>query len=157
MIALVDTNVVLDVMLGREPHLSDSAAVLAVVETARCRGLLCATTLTTIHYIAERQIGSPASLARITGLMSIFGVAAVNQAVLGAAVKRGMADFEDAVLHEAALQAGASCIVTRNIDDFSLAEIPVYTPAQFIEALANEDAEQGGGAEPASRSDSTAP
>ena len=31
MIALVDTNVVLDVMLGREPHLSDSAAVLAAV------------------------------------------------------------------------------------------------------------------------------
>ncbi len=141
MIALVDTNVVLDVMLGREPHLSDSAAVLAAVETAQCGGLLCATTVTTIHYIAERQIGSQASLTRIAELMSIFGVAAVNQAVLGSAIGRGMADFEDAVLHEAALQAGAHCIVTRNVDDFSLAEIPVYKPAQFIAALANEDAE----------------
>jgi hypothetical protein len=74
--------------------------------------------------------------------MSIFGVAAVNQAVLGSAIERGMADFEDSVLHEAALQAGAHCIVTRNVDDFNLAEIPVYNPAQFIEALANEDAEQ---------------
>lgn len=47
-----------------------------------------------------------------------------------------MADFEDAVLHEAAIQAGADCIVTRNIDDFGLAMIPVYTPAQFLAALA---------------------
>ena len=138
MIALVDSNVVLDVMLGREPHLSDSAAVLAAVETAQCGGLLCATTVTTIHYIAERQIGSQASLARIAELMSIFGVAAVNQAVVGAAIERGMADFEDAVLHEAALQAGAHCIVTRNVGDFILAEIPVYNPAQFLAALANE-------------------
>jgi len=142
-IALVDTNVVLDVMLGREPHLSNSAAVLAAVETAQCGGLLCATTVTTIHYIAERQIGNQASLARIAELMSIFGVAAVNQAVLGAAIGRGMADFEDAVLHEAALQAGAHCIVTRNVDDFSLAEIPVYNPVQFIAALANETSAQG--------------
>lgn len=141
MTALVDTNVVLDVMLGREPHLPDSAAVLAAVETGQCAGLLCATTITTIHYIAERQIGSRASLSRIAGLMSIFGVAAVNQAVLGEAIKQAMTDFEDAVLHEAALQSGAHCIVTRNVDDFSLAEIPVYTPAQFIAALANEDEE----------------
>lgn len=138
MTVLVDTNVILDVMLGREPHLPDSAAVLAAVETARCAGLLCATTVTTIHYIAERKIGGPASLASIAELMSIFGVAAVNQAVLRAAMLRGMADFEDAVLHEAALQAGAHCIVTRNTDDFSLAEIPVFTPAQFIAVLADE-------------------
>ena len=135
MTALVDTNVVLDVLLGRSPHLAASAAVLAAVETGRCQGLLCATTITTIHYIARRQIGDRASLTRIAGLMSIFGIAAVNQGVLGSALGRVMPDLEDAVLHEAALQAGAHCIVTRNVDDFGAAEIPVYTPEQFLGAL----------------------
>jgi predicted nucleic acid-binding protein len=134
-IALVDTNVVLDVMLGRKPHLLNSAAVLAAVETSRCRGLLSATTVTTIHYIAESQIGSAATLERIASLLTIFGVAPVNQAVLGSALGTGMEDFEDAVLHEAAIQAGADCIVTRNIDDLGPARIPVYTPAQFLAAL----------------------
>lgn len=68
-------------------------------------------------------------------LMSIFGVAAVNQSVLSASLGRGMPDFEDAVLHEAALQAGAHCIVTRNLNDFAAAKIPVYTPEQFLAAL----------------------
>lgn len=138
MTALVDTNVVLDVMLGRKPHLAASSSVLAAVETGRCQGLLCATTLTTIHYIARRQIGDRASLTRIAGLMSIFGIATVNQGVLGSALGRGMPDFEDAVLHEAALHAGAHCIVTRNVDDFGAAKIPVYTPEQFLVALANK-------------------
>jgi predicted nucleic acid-binding protein len=135
-IALVDTNIVLDVMLGREPHLPDSAAVLAAVETSRCAGLLSATTVTTIHYIAERHIESAATLVKIAHLLRLFGVAPVNQAVLGSALGLGMEDFEDAVLHEAAVQAGADCIVTRNVDDFVLARIPVYTPAQFLAALA---------------------
>lgn len=135
MIALVDTNVVLDVLLERKDHLADSAAVLASVETGRCRGMLCATTLTTLHYIARRQIGEQASLARMAKLMSIFGVAAVDQSVLRAALNRAMPGFEDAVLHEAALEARAQCIVTRNVADFAAAEIPVYTPAQFLAAL----------------------
>lgn len=135
MIALVDTNVVLDVMLAREPHLEASSMVLAAVETGRVRGLLCATTLTTIHYITERHLGNQRSLEAIGKLLSIFGIAAVNQAVLGSAAKREMPDFEDAVLHEAALQAGAQCIVTRNLDDFGSSVIPVYTPPQFIAAL----------------------
>jgi predicted nucleic acid-binding protein len=153
-IALIDTNVVLDVMLGREPYLAASSAVLAAVETGRCRGLLCATTITTIHYIAEREIGSRASLERIAGLMSLFGVAAVNQAVLGAALARDMPDFEDAVMHDAAIQAGGQCIVTRNIDEFAAAEIPVYNPEQFIAALQHDDAEQGGGEEQPPRRES---
>lgn len=135
MIALVDTNVVLDVMLRREPHLTASSAVMAAVETGRCGGLLCATTITTIHYIAGRKIGRRASLESIAALMSIFGVAAVNQAVLGSALSRNMADFEDAVMHDAAIQAEANCIVTRNINDFVAAQIPVYSPDQFMAAL----------------------
>ncbi len=143
MIALVDTNVVLDVMLAREPHLAASSAVLAAVETGCCRGLLCATTITTIHYIAEREIGRRASLERIAALMTIFDVAAVNQAVLGSALGRDMPDFEDAVMHDAAVQAGAQCIVTRNVDDFAAAEVPVYNPLQFIVAIETQEAEQG--------------
>lgn len=140
MIALVDTNVVLDVMLGRKPHLAESAAVLAAVETGRCQGVLCATTVTTLHYLARRHLGTQASLDRTADLLTIFGVAPVNQAVLGSAITSRFPDFEDGVLHEAARLGGADCIVTRNTHDFRAASIPVYSPAQFMVALENEAA-----------------
>ncbi len=136
MIALVDTNVVLDVLLKREAFVADSAVVLAAVETSRCSGLLCATTITTIHYIARRHLGTHGSSEKIVELMSIFGIAPVNQAVLKNSLSHRISDFEDAVLHESALQAGADCIVTRNVRDFRKAKILVYTPAQFIQSIA---------------------
>jgi len=140
--ALIDTNVVLDVMLCREPHVGHSSAMLAAIESGHCRGLRCATTLTTIHYVARRQIGSRESLARIAELLSIFGVAAVNQAVMASAITRELPDFEDAVLHESALQAAAQCIVTRNQTDFRGATIPFYSPAQWIAAFGNGNGER---------------
>ena len=136
MIALVDTNVVLDVMLDRSPFALASASVLAGIESSRAQGLLCATTITTIHYIAQRSLGATASRLRIGDLMIVFGVAPVNGAVIEAAIASPIKDFEDAVLHEAAVRAGADCIVTRNTVDFSRSRLPVYTAAQAVQAMA---------------------
>jgi predicted nucleic acid-binding protein len=127
--------VVLDVLLAREPFLSDSIRVLEAVEISRCRGLLCATTLTTIHYILRRAVGTKVSLQRVGDLLSIFDVAPVNRPVLETAVGKNFTDFEDAVMHQAAIQAGADCVVTRNITDFKNADLSVFTPAQFLAAL----------------------
>jgi hypothetical protein len=46
-----------------------------------------------------------------------------------------IADFEDAVSHAAALAAGATAIVTRNLDDFRQAIIPVFSPEIFLAGL----------------------
>lgn len=138
MIVLIDTNIVLDVMLARQPFVTDSSVVLAAVEKSLCRGLLCAAAVTTIHYIARREIGTQQSLKRISELLSIFEIAVVNRSVLLSATNRDFSDFEDAVLHESALHAGADCIVTRNLVDFRASLIPVYSPAQFTQAIKAE-------------------
>lgn len=41
-------------------------------------------------------------------------------------------DFEDAIQYFSALQAGADCIVTRNVKDFSFSDIEVITPSDFL-------------------------
>ncbi len=135
MTALVDTNVILDVVLNRRPYVSDSAAVLAAVEVSQCRGLLCATTFTTIHYILRKHLGGKETLERISGLLSFFEVAPVNRPVVDSALTLGFRDYEDAILHESAKAAGADCIVTRNTGDFKRSELLIYAPAQFLAAI----------------------
>lgn len=44
----------------------------------------------------------------------------------------GFRDIEDAMQHYAALQTGCDAIVTRNVKDFTQADIPVYTPDEFL-------------------------
>lgn len=129
---LIDTNVVLDVLLERDPHHDASSQVLAAVEKSLCEGCVCATTITTIHYIASRHIGNARALECIQKLTSFVEVAAVNQGVIEMACRSKFKDFEDAVLHAAAVQANAVCIVTRNVKDFKESKLLVYTPDQFI-------------------------
>jgi len=132
---LVDTNVVLDVLLDREPHVAASAEILSRVESGSVSGWLCATTITTLSYLLTKAAGSKKALADIHQLLSLFEIAPVNRPVLEAALALGFDDFEDGVLHEAARQIDAHAIVTRNVGDFERADLPVYTPEELVEIL----------------------
>jgi predicted nucleic acid-binding protein len=134
---LVDTNVVLDLLLDRSPHAMAAAQVFSLIERGILSGYLCATTLTTVHYLATKVVGRKKSLKEIDKLLRLFELAPVNRAVLqGALDMEGFADFEDAVLHEAARQVDADALVTRNERDFTKAVLTVYGPDELINMVA---------------------
>ncbi len=132
---LFDTNVVLDVLLDREPHAEVAAQLLSLVDTGRIDGVLCATTVTTIHYLAASAAGESAAKRYVGELLALFDVACVDRPVLLSALALGFGDFEDAVLHESALASGATAIVTRNGKDFTHATVPVFDPPELLAAI----------------------
>lgn len=140
MIALIDTNVVLDVLLRREPFFSDSSHCLSRAERGEYTAFLCATTITTIFYLAQRHLGKTETIKRIEDLMAICSTAAVTQAVIDSAIQSPFDDFENAVLNCAAVTSGADCIVTRNEADFGASTLLVYSPAQFLAVLRQDAA-----------------
>lgn len=132
---LFDTNVILDVLLDREPFSNDTSLLLSKVEQSEITGFICATTVTTIHYLITKALGPQSASRHIQSLLSLFIIAPVNRVVLENAVALKFGDFEDAVLHEAACHAGAKYIVTRNIADFKTARLPVFEPSEFINII----------------------
>lgn len=135
---LFDTNVVLDQLLEREPHVDAAEQLLSLVDAGRLEGLICSTTATTIHYLASRAVGAQAAMNYVRTLLSIFDVACVDREMLRSALDPGFADFEDAVIHEAARQTGAAAIVTRNAKDLARSELPVFSPAELLAAVRAE-------------------
>lgn len=135
---LFDTNVVLDQLLDREPFVEAAERLLSLVDTGALDGMLCATTVTTVHYLASKTVGAPEAATYVRELLSIFDVAPVDREVLRAASESGFSDYEDAVLCEAARAAGASAIVTRNGKDFTRSALPVFTPVELLAALQAE-------------------
>lgn len=129
---LFDTNVILDVLLDREPFSTEASLLLSKVENSEIIGFICATSVTTIYYLISKALERKAASQHIHSLLSLFVIAPVNRVVLENAVDSEFADFEDAVLHEAACHAGAKYLVTRNIKDFKNAKIPVFEPKEFI-------------------------
>jgi predicted nucleic acid-binding protein len=137
--ALIDTNVIVDVLSKREPFFTDSALVLDHAERGEFFASICATTVTTVFYLVRRHLGTTDTVGKIRDLTAICSVAPVNQGVVDSALNDAFPDFEDAVLHHSAVLAGADCIVTRNVADFRKSSIPVYSPAQFLAVLTKRD------------------
>jgi len=132
---LFDTDVVLDLLLDRQPFSEAAASLFSLVECGRIEGYLCATTVTTVHYLAGRAQNARAARQHLELLLSFLRVAAVDHDVLAAALGSRITDYEDAVLHEAAAAAGVQAIVTRNVRDFRRAAIPVYSPDELCRVL----------------------
>ena len=135
---LVDTNVVLDVLMARRPHVDHALAVFALVDSGRVTGVLGATTITTVFYLAAKSVGVAEARTHVRSLLGVFDVATVDRAVLVAALDAGFEDFEDGVLHEAAVVAVADAIVSRDGRGFAAASLPVFTPAAFLAAVRGE-------------------
>ena len=128
---LFDTNVVLDLLLDREPFSDTAARLFSRVDEGDITGFINATTVTTVHYLARRTVGDRRARREIGNVLDLFDVAPVNLAVLEGALQAKFTDFEDAVLYNAALNVNADGIVTRNIGDFKRATIPVYAPEEL--------------------------
>jgi predicted nucleic acid-binding protein len=133
---LFDTNVVLDVLLERKPYVDVASKLFALVDNGRLTGWICATTATTIYYIAAKSFGARRAHAQVHQLLGLFEVALVDREVLDGALDLGFADYEDALVHEAARAVGATAIVTRDRDGFAPAAVAVLNPVELLAAIA---------------------
>lgn len=132
---LFDTNVVLDLLLSRDEFVNDAAVLISKADNNEIDGFLCATTITTIHYLLERSLNTTQAASHIKTLLNIFSIAPVSNETLEKALNPKFIDYEDSVLHEAALAVNANSIVTRDYSGFKNSKIPVYTPKELIATL----------------------
>ena len=128
---LYDTNVLLDVILKREPHLAASALALDAVGRGQVAGYVAGHAVTTLFYLLHRQLGAAKSRQALSDLLAKMHVAAVTDTGIRRALSSPFKDFEDAVTHAAAQESGCSAIVTRNVSDFVKGIIPAVLPAAF--------------------------
>ena len=131
---LVDTNVVLDVLLAREPHIQSATEVFALIERSQIDAAICATTVTTVHYLLTQSLEPNDARNALCGLIELFEIAPVNRPVIEQALQSRIADFEDAVLEQAARLVGAEAIITRNTKDFRKSTVKALDPLAFLSA-----------------------
>ena len=132
---LFDTNVILDVMLLREPFFKFSTLILAEVERKKIEGYICSTTVTTIHYLVSKVKGSREAKKQIKGLLQLFEVSQVDKFILESALQSKFQDYEDSVLHESALREGLDGIVTRNTKDFHHSKLQIFDPEELLKII----------------------
>lgn len=129
---LFDTDVILDLLLERQPFFPESAAALNLASQGRVSGFVAAHAVTTLFYILARKVNPERARDIIAELLKTLSVAQVSEKVIRSALSSRIKDFEDAVTHFAALEERVAMIVSRNIKDFSKSDIPVVLPEVFV-------------------------
>jgi predicted nucleic acid-binding protein len=133
---LIDTNVVLDVLLGRKPFAEQSAKVVFLSEQAVIDGYVSASAATDIFYIVRKEFRDTDKAYEVVGkLLKAVKVAAVDGETIDGALELRWNDFEDCVQFVSARGLDAAYIITRNMSDFNDSEIPPITPADFLDLL----------------------
>lgn len=132
---LVDTNVVLDVLLRREPFVKAATDVLNLTQQDNVREYVSASAITDIYYIAYRQMKDRSAVRELLQrLLSVVSVAAVSEQEIQNALSLGWDDFEDSVQYSVALLSDMDGIITRNINILFL-HSPKVLKSQYFQGV----------------------
>ncbi|MEE8369059.1 MAG: PIN domain-containing protein [Thermoanaerobaculia bacterium] len=132
---LVDTDVLLDMALDREPFASAAAALFDALELRPGAACIAWHTASNFYYLASPKRGKTDVRDLLKELTRFIEVAPTTTASLLEATELAMADFEDAMQVAAALAFRADLIATRNVKDFAASPIPAVKPETALVRL----------------------
>ena len=133
---LLDTNVVLDFLLRREPNFVYAQDIINEIVNGTVQGYITASMATDIFYLLQKTNGKAFALSSLDDLLVILDVLSVYRDDVYSALYSGWDDFEDALQAYVAVRSGMDAIVTRNIRDYVRAtNIDIVLPSDFLQYL----------------------
>ena len=132
---LLDTNVVLDVLLDRQPFVDDARQIWDASDRGLFDGYIASFSIPTIHYICKRHESLEAANRAVDLCLSAFEVCALYRECILAARRIVGGDFEDNLQIACAITDFLQGIVTRHPADFAASPIRIYSPGEFLDTL----------------------
>lgn len=132
---LFDNDVVLDLVLDREPFVEAAAALFVLNEQGRIDGYISGITLINVFYVTRKSKGVGVARQAVGELLATLNLCHLDKSIMEDASRLAFADYEDAVQHASATASGLDAIVTRNLDDYKHATLPVFSPTDFLNHL----------------------
>ena len=117
----VDTNVILDIFLKREPFFSDSQKVILELAENNFVPYISGSSVTDLYYICKKSgMEKDSILGKLEGLLKAFEVLIIDKVSIYDAISSGIRDFEDAVQIMACKNEKIDLIITRNKKDYNV-------------------------------------
>ncbi len=132
---LLDTDVLIDVALDRQPFSGPSSELLDRIERGSEQAYMAWHSVSNLYYLVSPARGDIDTRDFIVDLTRFVGVASANSEAIRYAAALPMDDFEDAMQVAAARACGARQIVTRNLKDYERSPIPAVAPKEALTGL----------------------
>ena len=133
---LVDTNIILDVLLKREPHNRAAQVIMTKCAEREITGYLAAHSILNIFYVLRKEYSQAERRKFIRNLCEIFRISDLNaEKIMLAIDNEQFSDYEDCLQEECAVAETVDYIVTRNPADFKQSRVKVVEPDEFMKLL----------------------
>lgn len=130
---LVDTNVIIDYLMVREPYYMAAEKIFNGCQTGEVTGYIAAHSISNLFYILRKNLTIEERRELLKSICSLFNVVSIDGKKIRLALNnQGFSDFEDCLQMECAKEVKADYIVTRNVDDFKNSEIKVMLPQDLL-------------------------
>lgn len=131
---LIDTNILLDYLLTREPFYEDAKKILLACVEGDVKGCIAAHSVCNMFFVLRKDYDAGERREALSNLCSIFDVEGIDKTKLLAGLQNAkFSDFEDCLQMECAKAYSAEYIVTRNVNDYKTSEIKAILPKDYLE------------------------
>lgn len=126
----LDTNIILDFLLKREPFINEVDNIFKMKDEKDIEFFISSLSVANIAYIIDKLNKKPHTY--ISSLLFWFSVLPLTKESIEQAAVSKFDDFEDGLQYFIAKSFGSiDAIITRNRGDFKTSIIPVFTPTEF--------------------------
>jgi predicted nucleic acid-binding protein len=131
---LIDTNVILDVFLLREPNSIVALEIFKLIKSEKVEAFTTASSITDIYYITEKRLGENKARTALRNLINLLGIISVEGEDCVQALDLPLPDFEDALVTVCATKADIDYIITNDSGflETNSEDIQIVTPKAFL-------------------------
>lgn len=127
----IDSDIIIDLLLAREPFNSDAEKLFSAVDKGNYRAFTTVLCLANIYYVLKKINKKRNTKKMLSKLRTILDVLPLNKKIFDLALSSDFRDFEDSIQYYACLEGKIDFIITRNKKDFKNSKIPVNTAGEF--------------------------
>ncbi|HEY7834424.1 MAG TPA: PIN domain-containing protein [Ktedonobacterales bacterium] len=132
---LIDTNVMLDLVLAREPWATQAKPMWDARDGGNLVTYLPASVLTDIFYIYRKQVGAARAKSAVEESLRRCIIIPIDRTILESALTQPGGDFEDNIQIVCARSLGLDLIATRDPAGFAQAPIAAIEPSAIVGRL----------------------
>lgn len=131
----VDSDIILDLLSGRQPHYNAAAELFSLADEGAVRVFVSSLSFSNINYILSRQYSGDQARKKLLKFKTLVSILSVNEKIIELALSSEFKDFEDAIQYYTAIENSIVTLLTRNLKDFRKADISVLTAEQYLKTL----------------------
>jgi predicted nucleic acid-binding protein len=134
----IDTNIVIDFISLRVPFGNAAKTIFEFAEKNEIKLYVSSLTIATLHYVLKKIYSENEVRHAISCTLDLLEIIDLTEDVLRKSLNSNHKDFEDAIQIFCAHKVeNLTAIITRDLKDFSTAEMQVFAPDQALYYINN--------------------